>query len=387
VRIGVDATAWDNRRGFGRFTRSAVTALVALDTDSEYLLYTLPRDAGAEPLPPRATVRTVARAGGARTDGASRRVTDVVRLARAVRADAPDVVLYPSPYTWFPPGARPTVLGVHDVIAREHPGLVLPRRRDRVLWQAKEGLALRRATRLFTVSEASRRALADRLGRPAARIGLVPEAPDPVFRPRQPGDADPPLRPLGVPDSEPFVLCAAGGISPHKNVEALVQAVAACASAPWLVIAGALGDEEYASSLAGVRRRIDELGLGERVVLPGYVPDETLAALYRAATLVVNPSLAEGFGLTAVEAAACGAPVVLSDIPAHRETLGAAAAFVDPRDTSAIAALLDELLGDAAWRARLAEACRAAVASLTWEEAGRRLRDLVHDAAGGAQDA
>ena len=76
---------------------------------------------------------------------------------------------------------------------------------------------------------------------------------------------------------------------------------------------------------------------GERVLLPGFVSDETLACLYAGATAVVLPSLAEGFGLPAVEAAACGAALVLSDLPAHRETLDGAAIFVAPSDAHAIA--------------------------------------------------
>ena len=64
----------------------------------------------------------------------------------------------------------------------------------------------------------------------------------------------------------------------------------------------------------------------------------SLAALYAGALAVVIPSLAEGFGLPAVEAAACGAPLVLSDLPAHRETLGSAALFFEPRDASELAA-------------------------------------------------
>jgi glycosyltransferase involved in cell wall biosynthesis len=130
-----------------------------------------------------------------------------------------------------------------------------------------------------------------------------------------------------------------------------------------------------------VRERVSRLRLRERVLFPGFVPDEQLAALYRSAALVVNPSLAEGFGLTAVEAAACGAPVVVSDLPAHRETLGSAAAFFDPRRPAELAALLDRLLADEPERRRLGEACRAVVAGLSWTTSGERLRELVREAA------
>jgi glycosyltransferase involved in cell wall biosynthesis len=298
-----------------------------------------------------------------------------------VRADKLDAFVFTSPYTWFPTGRTPTVVGVHDTISHELPQLVLPRRRDRLLWRAKERLAIRGAARLFTVSEASRRALAQRLSREEASIAVVPEAPDPLFRPLGAGEWEADLSVIGVAADERFVLCAAGGVSPHKNVETLLEAYALLDAPPHLVVAGALDDEVYASSAGRVRARVDALGLDGRVVLPGFVPDEMLAALYRQAAAVVNPSLAEGFGLPAVEAAACGAPVLLSDLPAHRETLDGAACFFDPRDAPGLARLLGELLADPERQRAVGAACRSAVQGLSWRVAGERLRDLVHGAA------
>jgi len=379
LRVGVDATSWDNRRGYGRFTRGAVRALLELDTDASYVLYLDAGRGNGHPLPERAERRAVPLRGAA-ADGTSRSPGDALRLSRAVRRDSPDVVLFTSPYTWFPTGRARTVVGVHDTIANDLPSLVLPRRRDRVLWRAKERLAIGRAARLFTVSEASRAALAGALRRDPATIAVVPEAPDDVFRPLAPSAAEVDLTSAGLTSGEAFVLAAAGGVSPHKNVETLLEAYASLREAPRLVIAGALDDEVYASAAGSVRSRIEELGLRERVVLPGYVDDETLAALYRSAAVVVNPSLAEGFGLPAVEAAACGAAVLLSDIPAHRETLGGAACFFDPLDDRRLADLLAELLADPGRRQAVGDGCRAAVAGLSWRAAGERLRALIHDA-------
>ena len=384
MRVGVDATSWDNRRGYGRFTRAAVGALVELDAGASYVLYVGAGGPGAHPLPSRAEERPVALSEGA-GNGSSRSPGDLFRLARSVRADTLDAFLFTSPYTWFPTGRTPTVVGVHDTISRELPELVLPRRRDRLLWRMKERLAIRGAARLFTVSEASRRSLAALLPRDEAAIAVVPEAPDPLFRPLPAGEQEVDLSVVGVTPGEQFVLCAAGGISPHKNVETLLDAYAMLDAPPRLVIAGALDDEVYASSVGGVRARIERLGLGGMVVLPGFVPDETLAALYRRAVTVVNPSLAEGFGLPAVEAAACGAPVVLSDVPAHRETLDGAACFFDPRDAPALADLLGTTLADPERRHAVGAACRAAVAGLTWQVAAERLRDLIRAAAEGSR--
>ncbi len=379
--VGIDATLWCNRRGYGRFARNAVAALVAADPTVRYRLYV---DAETAPFVtvPGAELRCVRlerRPDVAAADGSSRGPRDLLRFARAVRADAPDAFLVTSLLTYLPiPGVR-LVVGLHDTIPRELPELVLPDRRARALWRLKERDAVRRAARLFTVSAASRASLAKAFGLPPERLAVVPEAPDPVFT--NAAVAEPPLP---VRPGEPFVLCAAGGISPHKNVETLLEAYARLNhDAPRLVVVGALADETYASSASSVTARAARLGLGDRVVFPGYVPDEVLAALYRRATVVVNPSRAEGFGLTAVEAAACGAPLLLSDLPAHRETLGRAALLFDPLDVGELAARLGELLADESLRSRVARRCAEAVSGRSWSAAGLALAGLVRGAMNG----
>jgi glycosyltransferase involved in cell wall biosynthesis len=117
------------------------------------------------------------------------------------------------------------------------------------------------------------------------------------------------------------------------------------------------------------------------VRLPGYVPDGPLACLCSAATAVVIPSLAEGFGLPAVEAAACGAPLLLSDLPAHRETLDGAALFFPPKDADALAGLLAQVSRDDGLREELGERARKAVAPLTWDASAERLRGLLFETA------
>ena len=223
---------------------------------------------------------------------------------------------------------------------------------------------------MFTVSEAARAEL-------GLDVAVVPEAPDPVFEPRPREAVERALAGLGLDPADRLVVYAAG-LSPHKNVETLLDAFAALGSnGSALVLAGALEDESFLSAADSIRERIGRLGLKGRVLLPGYVSDEQLACLYTAAAAAVVPSLAEGFGLPAVEAAACGAPVVLSELPAHRETLGDAALYFPPRDAGALRAALERALAEPG----RGERARAAVAELSWDEAGRRLRELIHGAA------
>jgi glycosyltransferase involved in cell wall biosynthesis len=314
----------------------------------------------------------------------SRPLADLLRQSRQVRRGRLDAFLFPSVYTYFPVFGVPTVVGLHDATAETHPDLTFPSTRSRLFWRAKHRLAVMQASRLFTVSESARAELGRALRISAGRLPVVPEAPDPVFHRRGGGDVARALQAVGL-DGGSKPLLYSGGISPHKNLETLLDAYAALAGTeagvPPLVIVGDLETEVYVSAAGSVRRRIAELGLGNRVVLPGFVPDETLAGLYSAATAVVIPSLAEGFGLPAVEAAACGAPVVLSDIPAHRETLGGDALFFPPRDAGVLAERIQELLTSDWLRRSLAERSRRHVARYSWDASAEALRELLHDAA------
>ena len=320
----------------------------------------------------------------AASDRSSRSLGDLLRMGLAVRRDALDAFLFPSAYTYFPTVGTPTVVGIHDAISSEFPQLTTSNARSRFLLRAKERIAIARATRLFTVSEASRAAIARRFGVRASRLTIVTEAPDPLFRPADVASIVATRAAIGLGAAEPFLLYA-GGISPHKNLATLVAAYARLRRPrPRLVAVGDLEREAFVSSADAVRRQIASLDLTGDVLLPGFVSDEALAALYTGAAAVVLPSLAEGFGLPAVEAAACGAPLILSDIPAHRETLGGAARFFPPRDAEALAAEITRLLDDDAVRTDVAARCQARVAHRSWRAAADTLKGLLREAAGGS---
>jgi glycosyltransferase involved in cell wall biosynthesis len=386
MRIGIDATGWLNRRGYGRFTRNAFRRLVALDGDATYVFVIDEESARSAELPVGAETLAV-RLSRVPTEAASagsyRSPADLLRVGFAASRARFDALVFPSVYTYFPSAGAPSIVGVHDLIAGDFPELTVPSRRARLFWEAKQRLAVRLARRLFTVSESARRDLSLRLGLPAAKLAVVPEAPDPVFHERPQATVDEALAPLGLAPGERYLLHA-GGVSPHKDVETLLAAFAKMRDDTGLrlVVAGALDDEVYVSSASSVRARIAALGIEDDVVLPGFVADETLACLYAGAAAVVLPSLAEGFGLPAVEAAACGAPVVLSDIPAHRETLGEEALFFPRRDADALAERLEQLLGSDMLRRSLAERGHRRVARYSWDASAAALRDLVHEVAG-----
>jgi glycosyltransferase involved in cell wall biosynthesis len=162
----------------------------------------------------------------------------------------------------------------------------------------------------------------------------------------------------------PFVAAHPGTIEPRKDVPTLVAAFAAVARTRpdlRLVVSGADG-----WGTAAARDAIAQHHVATRVVRPGYLPAAVLPALLRRAEAVAYPSRYEGFGLPALEALACGAPLVTTTGSALAEVVGDAALLVPPRDPGALAAALTTLLGDPAVAARLRAAGPAQASGFTW---------------------
>lgn len=368
ARIGVDLTWWSNPRGLGRFSRSLFRHLLRLDDGATYVPLCRVQDAallevpvGVEPIGVRLRPD--------RSATPSRGPRERLRLTRAVHAGDLDVFVFPSVAGWFPVIGTPTVVGVHDLIASELGGLVFAGRRARALaWRLKEHAAVRGAARVFTVSQVSRAKVAERFGLDCADMTVVREAPDPAFWPRPRAEVERRLGELGLPRAGYVVYV--GGITPRKNVEVLLDAYSRLVpgrEVPPLVLVGALDRGAARAFAPRLAERIRRQGLEEHVRMPGFVGDDALACLYTGALAMVNPSPVEGFGLPAVEAAACGAPTVLSDIPAHRESMGEAGLWFDARSAEELARQLARLLEDGALRAEVGAGGRQAVSALSWE--------------------
>lgn len=252
-------------------------------------------------------------------------------LARDVRAAGADVLHTPSiDFASARPGA-PSVVTVHDLVPLKRPA-------DYVRTGLKHRLryaAVRRAAIVVAPSRAVAGDVERLLDVPGERVVIIPEAAAPAFRPVP--DPHARLERLGLPGE--FLLWV-GGLDPpdpRKGVAALARAVAEGEGMP-LVLAGALDDTGRA------------LGAPGRVWTVGRLSDEELAALYSAAAALVLPSDEEGFGLTPVEALACGTPVAAYASPAVAETLADAdgAALVEPGDLPRLLAAAHALAGSRA---------------------------------------
>jgi glycosyltransferase involved in cell wall biosynthesis len=387
MRIVVDGGTWTNDRGYGRFTREILTAAAALPSAHRFSLVIDSSAPPELPLPfPAVRVTLGAPPGLAAAADGRRSVADLWRMSRALSAQPGDCVFFPSVYTFVPLlDRRPVVVCIHDAIAERFPAMIFATARARWFWTLKARAARWQAARIVTVSEHARQAIAEQYGVPAGDIRVVSEAPSAAFHAGAPTTAarDALMR-LGLAPDVRFLLYV-GGIAPHKNLVALVDAVAALQRSSRftdvrLVIVGDYAGDVFYSSYPQVKARIDGAGTGG-AVFAGRLDDEVVAGLMRLAQALVLPSLDEGFGLPAIEAAACGAAVLVTRHSAMPEVLGDAAAYFDPREEGALAASLEHLLADEALRARLGSLAAGRAKAWTWAAAGRRLLDVFDELA------
>jgi glycosyltransferase involved in cell wall biosynthesis len=305
-----------------------------------------------------------------------RRVRDLLAMGRAVARAGIDLMYFPATYSFFPVwNVGRVVVTMHDTLALAHPDWVFPTWQGRIAWRVKEHAAARWADRILTVSEAARRDLVAWFGFPAEKVRVVTEGPDAIFRPVAPGPgSDAALARLGIEPGPRFLLYV-GGLSPHKNLPRLIEAFARAAPAELrLVLVGDPGDV-FHTHLPELRAAVEHFGLGERVVFPGFVPDDELVHAYNRAYALVQPSLLEGFGLPPVEAMACGVPVICSRAGALPEVVGDAGVYFDPTDVASIAEALRRLLDDEPGRDRLARLAARRAARFTWAAAARAILD------------
>jgi glycosyltransferase involved in cell wall biosynthesis len=388
VRIGVDATCWENTRGYGRYARALLTALVTLDRDNDYI-FVMDTPPALAPLPAGAVARLV-RASAPTAVAASsqghRAIGDMWRMSRALSSGDFDVLLFPTIYSYVPVLTRARkIIVIMDVIADTYPQLTLPSSTARVLWKAKVAAGLRQANALVTISDFSRDGIVQRFGIQPERIAIVGPATDPVFRRLPDASLTARLRDLGVPEAGRLVVYV-GGFSPHKNLEPLVDAVAAVASRPGfedirLVMVGEYKREVFHSYFDVVARRVAAAGLADRTIFTGYLPDEDVVVLLNRSAVLALPSLIEGFGLPAVEAAACGCPVVATTASPLPGLLGDGAIYVDPREPGRLVAALERVLASEPLRESMRRAALYAAGRLTWDGAARQMLAVVRSVA------
>lgn len=392
VRVVIDGGTWANRRGYGRFTRELVHAL-ALRGRHRYTLVvdhsvdpsTLPANVQVQTARPDTSPSVAASADGWRSPA------DMWRVSRALASTPGDVIFFPSVYTFVPVATRrPVVTGVHDTIAERYPELIFPTARARLFWTLKVQAAIRQSARIVAVSGYAGRCVREQFGLPGSRVRTLLEAPAEVFQPvSDHAEIEAAYRRLRLDPAAPTLLYV-GGLGPHKNLERVLLAFerivhAGAVPDPTFVLVGHYATDVFHAEDAPLRRIAERLPAG-RLVFAGGVPDDQLVLLLNGARALVLASLDEGFGLPAIEAAACGTPVVATRNSAVPEVLGDAALYVDPLDETSIHAALVRALTDPHLRGQMGPTASARARALTWASTAASLEQIFDElapAAGG----
>ena len=368
MRVAIDARKLHDF-GIGTYTRNLLRHLARIDRDSEYLLLCHQPDLGiGAQLGPN--FRTVLE------PSPNYSVREQIHVPWLLHRERPDV--FHAPHYVLPPavGCR-SLVTIHDCIHLVFPQY-LPNRAAYVYAKASMWSAARRSNRILTVSEASKRDIIRFLNVPPEKIVVVHNAIDERFRVRPSEEAIARVRERYQLDHR-FVLYV-GNIKPHKNLVRLIEAfdrLRKCGFDELTLLI--IGDE--ISKLPALRRAVHSHKLHKHVRFLGYLPDETLAVLYRLAAVFVFPSLSEGFGLPPIEAMACGAPVVTSNVSSLPEVTGGAAVLVDPYDVESIADGIARVLNNPALREELRVKGIARALDFSWERSVARTREIYQEVA------
>jgi glycosyltransferase involved in cell wall biosynthesis len=266
--------------------------------------------------------------------------------------------------------AGKVIVTVHDIIPyilRAHPQLRAYRSAADALFDRMAMAGLRRADHLVADSLYTRQCVIEHLGIAAERIdvvylGIAHER----FRP-SPVPPDIPQR-YGLPAGRRYLIYV-GSEDPRKNLPALVRALAEVRRAAPDVEFIKVGRAHFASERQRLSELAVRLGVRQAIHFLDDVPEDDLPALYNLADVCVMPSLYEGFGFPALEAMACGTPVVCARASSLPEVVGTAGALVDPHDELALARTLAALLADEERRRQLGRGGREQAARFTWDRA------------------
>jgi glycosyltransferase involved in cell wall biosynthesis len=371
LRIAIDARKLRDY-GIGTYVRNLLRHLSRLDHETEYVLLCRIEDAGiAEEL--GENFRTIAEP--ARPYSAS----EQLRIPLDLRREQID--LFHTPHYVLPPLVPcKSVVTIHDCIHLRFPQY-LPNRLAYAYARSSLWVATHRSNRVLTVSEASKRDILRYFRIPEKKIDVIHNAMDERFGETPTAD-DVARVQERYQLNAPYVLYA-GNIKPHKNLERLIEAFHMLRQDPDLAHVKLLIIGDEISKYATLRRAVHKYKLHKHVRFFGFVPDKTLAVLYRLARVFVFPSLYEGFGLPPLEAMASGTPVITSDVSSLPEVVGDAALLIDPLDTNAIAEAIRRVLMDSTLHEQLRQKGFTRVREFSWDRSIRRVREIYGEVLAG----
>lgn len=275
---------------------------------------------------------------------------------------------------FIPPafGYRRSVITVHDLTFLHYPQFITAE--SYAYYNRQIEWAVQHADHILADSFATKADLVALLKVAPEKITVAHLAADSLFRPLPEEEVNPVVERYHL---QPGYLLTVGTLEPRKNLPGLLRAYRLLldeevTDAPLVVIGG------RGWLYQSIFECVQELELAGQVRFFHDVPDTDLPALYNAAALLTTPSFYEGFGLPALEALACGTPVVVSDRSSLPEVVGEAGLLVDPEDVEGIAGALARVLTDEMLRRRMRELGLVQAARFSWESTARITLDVYH---------
>ncbi|TKJ30261.1 MAG: glycosyl transferase family 1 [Chloroflexi bacterium B3_Chlor] len=384
MRLGINGFFWNREStGSGQYTRNLVDGLLTLPEGPACVLFR----------PGRTERSRNVLASGRRmqevylappislTENLSKLWFEQVSFPRACTDQEVDVAHVP--YFASPLRTRSRiVVTIHDLIP-----LILPAYRGSIpvrLYARLVAAGAKRATAIVTDSVSSKQDILDLLNVSPARVHVVHLAVSEMFKPVRDAQRLRMIRQKYHLSGE-YALYL-GGVDQRKNLETLLLAFATLAkhssTEAQLVIAGRLPVQDSAF-FPDPRPVVERLGLRDKVIFVGWVPEEDKPALYSDAALFVFPSLYEGFGLPPLEAMSCGTPLVVSNCSSLPEIVGEAAVLVDAHDADGLAGAMAELLEDENRRRELAAKGLKRAQLFSWQKTAKQTMEVYELVAAG----
>jgi glycosyltransferase involved in cell wall biosynthesis len=284
-------------------------------------------------------------------------------------------------YNWSFPFRKkvPSVLTLHDVIPfsfREAMGLF----RNLLLYKPGIRKACRLNNMIATVSEFSKRDIAEKIGVPLEKIRVIPNG---LREPHPPNRQLEKLLQEKHKTGQDFILNV-GGIHERKNIIRLIYAFSELVNlknySGKLVITGNISGKPYQNKMKKLcDAAIDKTGMKEKIIFTGFISEAELDSLFRMTKILIYPSLYEGFGIPILEAMKMGVPVITSNTSAMPEVASGAAYLIDADDTQAMTHAMSRLIENDSLRQELIDKGKNRVLTFTWENSAEKYLQLYHD--------
>jgi glycosyltransferase involved in cell wall biosynthesis len=368
MKIGIDARFYGPQgKGLGRYTQKLISYLEKIDKQNEYFIL-LRRENWHEYEPSRKNFKKVL--ADYRWYTLKEQILLPLKL-HSLHLDLMHFTHFNVPMFYF----GKFIVTIHDLILTKYP-TQRATTLGPLLYSIKHfsyelviKMAIKRASRIIAVSEYTKQDIMKHFRVPAEKIKVTHEAVDTPAE-RQTGLAEK----FAVMGISGVYLLYVGNVYPHKNIEGLLKAFS------WLVARNGdlklvlVGKDDY--FFTRVKNLVKSMNLQDKVVFPGYVDDNLLAALYQRATVFVFPSFYEGFGLPPLEAMSYGLPVVSSNSSCLPEVLGEAALYFNPHDTKDIAGKISSLLEDKEKAKELVQKGYRRLHVFSWQKMAQATLDL-----------